>query len=313
MCAAACVKEVRIASLWNGYGSITRQTYADGSTSIKKLVASPASGHESDESHTRKLRSYQVERYFYRELSEHLDVRCKVAKLYSCGDDYIIMEDLSRSYSSADHSQNLDVTFGVLSWLASFHSSFWNYQGPTVPHPLLPIPATCESGVWAEGGYWYLSTRLDDLSSIPPRWRSIAHKVDEAIANIPHRYKTLVHGDCKSANIMLDAQSRQAALYDFQYVGLGPGVRDVVYFLVSSVRGVTGHTEHKFLQHYYDCLRLKPDGYTFAIMLQHYELCMVDYYRFLLGWGMWGDVRFIQTRVRQILCEAGEDDLDNLF
>gem|GEM_PF-6732341 len=47
------------------------------------------------------------------------------------------------------------------------------------------------------------------------------------------RFQTLVHGDAKHDNFCLAARANGAAAVDFQYVGRGPGIKDVAYFLAS--------------------------------------------------------------------------------
>eukprot|EP01034_Spumella_vulgaris_P037757 gene37757-46588_t len=75
------------------------------------------------------------------------------------------------------------------------------------------------------------------------KWRRLGPIVDAKIRSIPSQFLTLVHGDAKSANITYSKSKATGlydgvAMYDFQYIGTSPGVRDVVYFLVSSSRHV---------------------------------------------------------------------------
>lgn len=43
-------------------------------------------------------------------------------------------------------------------------------------------------------------------------------------------YQTLLHGDVKSENLFTTINGNSVAFYDFQYVGLGLGVSDLVKF-----------------------------------------------------------------------------------
>jgi Ser/Thr protein kinase RdoA (MazF antagonist) len=54
------------------------------------------------------------------------------------------------------------------------------------------------------------------------------------------RFRTLLHGDFKAANILHSADGTQCAAYDFQYVGEGYGVQDVVMLLHSSLQVMVG-------------------------------------------------------------------------
>lgn len=43
--------------------------------------------------------------------------------------------------------------------------------------------------------------------------------------------------------------------------------------------------------------------YPFQNLLNQYELSLVDYMRFMLGWGMWGNTEYIEQRTNDILTE----------
>lgn len=42
-------------------------------------------------------------------------------------------------------------------------------------------------------------------------------------------------------------------------------------------------------------------GYTREVMQRHYELCLLDYVRFMAGWGFWGNVSWASNRARAAL------------
>jgi aminoglycoside/choline kinase family phosphotransferase len=124
-------------------------------------------------------------------------------------------------------------------------------------------------------------------------------------------HRTLLHGDAKSANFMFSADCSACAAYDFQYCGEGFGVRDVAYLIASSVdEDVVEKQEQQLLQYYHqklqECLQAqgKADAaqrYTYDVMTAHFELCLLDYVRFMAGWGFWGNARWAQRRARQVL------------
>lgn len=40
-------------------------------------------------------------------------------------------------------------------------------------------------------------------------------------------------------------------------------------------------------------------------MMEHYELSLIDYLRFLVGWGMWGNTAWLTKRVGRLLKSWG--------
>jgi hypothetical protein len=295
--------EHKIASLWSGYGTITRRTYhaKDPSqtrnrikTTILKQVSAPTPP-SFNESHVRKMLSYNIERYFYQHLSSRISPRdAHLAHVHNCTVDAIEMEDLNTSYPvSAGGSLDVSRAKVVLRWLANFHAALWDAECPTVGPPSRDSLSDIVSreGIWEEGSYWYLRTRKDEFEDLSEEWKGLAVDVDVRIRAIPRELTTVVHGDCKAANIVFSASEEECALYDLQYVGRSPGVRDVVYFFISSVRGLDRH-EEELLRFYYKqlsealirCGSGVGERYTWEVMLEHYELCMLDYYRFMLGW-----------------------------
>lgn len=134
---------------------------------------------------------------------------------------------------------------------------------------------------------------------------------------------TLMHGDCKGANIVFASPPRgvagaagaggevRCALYDFQYVGVGLGVQDLAYFLGTSVdvRLLEGGGEEALLRGYYDELVAAlgragkgVGGYTWEVLVRQWEWALVDWMRFMAGWGCWGNSRWVEGRARRI-CE----------
>ena len=43
--------------------------------------------------------------------------------------------------------------------------------------------------------------------------------------------------------------------------------------------------------------------YPFDAFVRHYELAVLDYVRFMAGWGFWGNARWAQQRARAVLRE----------
>ena len=85
---------------------------------------------------------------------------------------------------------------------------------------------------WDTGTYWHLATRLDELEAInDPVLKKAAPLIDQKLNQC--EFKTIVHGDAKVANFCFSENA--VAAVDFQYVGGGCGMKDLAYFLGSTL------------------------------------------------------------------------------
>lgn len=219
MGAASTTTVVRVQSLWEGYGEVLRVglTGADAASVIVKEIRPPTGRGRS---HARKLRSYEVERAFYELFAARCDADCRVPRCFATqgaspkGTVRLLLEDLDAAGFDRrrDHvdASGLD---SCLRWLAGFHARFLGAR---------------PEGLWARGAYWHLATRPDELEALPRELFAAAVAIDARLGSAAHR--TLVHGDAKLANFCFAADGRVAAV-DFQYVGGGVGVQDLVYLL----------------------------------------------------------------------------------
>lgn len=279
-------KTVTIQSLWSGYGEIARLQSSDQSLSvIAKIIQPPAvsshpRGWHSTTSHRRKLSSYINEQNFYQYYAPALNGFSRVAELVAsaqCGEtSWLLLEDLDAAgYAYRVEQANIDAVGAMLTWLAHFHATFM--QQP------------CEH-VWQRGSYWHLATRQDEWQAMPEgRLKVAATQIDERLANCP--YKTLLHGDAKVANFCFRADLQKCAAVDFQYVGLGLGIQDVVYMLGSVFNGAELEQYYaKAIECYFRSLR---QGLSNAkLNCDHLEkvwrdllpFAWADFERFLSGW-----------------------------
>lgn len=211
----------RLQTLWNGYGEVFRVELAGGvaPTVVVKRVAPPASarGTVSD---TRKRRSYDVEAIFYRDYVPRCDHGCRVARMYGsrieAGEWWLVLEDLDAAGFSERHDPAHGVALDAcIAWLATFHARFVGDRG---------------DGLWPQGTYWHLATRLDELAAIrDDHVRASARELDAQLAGA--RFQTILHGDPKQANFCFTRDGRSVAAVDFQYAGRGCAMKDVAYLL----------------------------------------------------------------------------------
>ncbi|KAF3204141.1 hypothetical protein TWF191_002316 [Orbilia oligospora] len=324
----------QICSLWSNYGSITRIHISSPkkTTLILKSILPPNSNSNSnsptsqsppDESHLRKLISYRVERYFYSHLSPHLSPlqSTKVAEAISINDStgQLLLEDLSTSYPVTCYgSLSIHPTTTVLTWLAGFHATFWAPEispilsskigSPTaVPAPLSVQSPTTTAGIWERGGYWYLATRTDELNALKDDWHAEdkyllpwAKDIDRRIQSENKQWKTLIH-DLK------------AALYDFQYCGISTPAVDLVYFIGTTVDRSLLKNLDNLLAIYYTNLKQayeathegkkleEETGYSYNTLKEQWDVALVDWMRFMAGWGTWGNWRWVREQAQTIV------------
>lgn len=297
-----------VQTLWSGYGEIKRYTLVGGNYSslIVKHIQLPdvnqhPKGWNTDLSHQRKLKSYQVERQWYQQFAMKTDANCRVPQIYHAvevGNELLlIMEDLDASgYPIRLHHNDVSLNHAksCLSWLAHFHAKFMNDKA---------------KGLWKVGTYWHLETRPDEWE----RMENIALKdaataIDKRLQSA--KYQTIIHGDAKLANFCF-AENGSVAAVDFQYVGKGCGMKDVAYFISSCFEAEECEKyEEELLQHYFEKLEDSLDNTTeFQEVKKEwsmlYRYAWADLYRFLDGWspGHWKMHEYSKKLTDEVLNE----------
>lgn len=278
----------KIQSLWGEQGQILRlrtdsnrhPTCVLKHISLNKQASHPR-GWNTSVSFRRKATSYEVERYWY----EHYACECgsmsKVPQLLGTqtrnSDTLILLEDLSRVYPVRHERLAVGNVSACLEWLAYFHAGFLGNKG---------------EGLWPIGCYWHLGTRADEFAAMPESaLKQAAKTLDEKLTEA--KFQTLVHGDAKVANFCFSPTLSTVAAVDFQYVGKGCGMKDVVYFLGSCLsEDECAKNESVFLDIYFTALRHALRHRLSTRETQELELewrslyavAWTDFYRFLSGW-----------------------------
>lgn len=297
-----------IQSLWSGYGKISRLDLVGGdrSTVVLKLVRPPSEndhprGWNTDISHQRKLKSYEVESAWYADFARNCDEKCKVPQCFAIesegGEVMIVLEDLDASGFSGRRSSPSTVEMeACLHWLANFHATFIGCK---------------PEGLWKKGTYWHLDTRPDELEVLSDlELKAAAGDIDQALENCG--FKTLVHGDAKLANFCFSEDGGPVAAVDFQYVGGGCGMKDVAYFIGSCLNDTEcERMEQQLLDYYFVCLQealagKRPDldfGSLHEEWRDMYHVAWADFHRFLKGWspGHWKIHSYSERVTRDVL------------
>ncbi|MEO0415080.1 MAG: phosphotransferase [Verrucomicrobiota bacterium] len=299
----------QIQELWSGYGQILRLSLdgSDVSSVVVKHIHLPEQqnhprGWNSDKSHQRKVRSYEVENSWYKGYSQ----RCagqfrRVPQPLGFGDSdgetLIILEDLDAAGFPERLTQvtweNIDA---CLQWLAQFHAFFLDFK------PL---------GLWPVGTYWHLDTRPDELEALDDiPLKEAAAQIDAKLSAA--RYSTFVHGDAKLANFCFSPCGTEVAAVDFQYVGGGCGMKDVAYFIGSCLNeDECERLEDQLLDTYFGYLQQQVKLYHHQISGDKLEaewralfpLAWTDFHRFLKGWspGHWKINSYSEKMAREAL------------
>ena len=308
----ACTPREVVQSLWSGYGRIQKVdlSFAESDlvqSAIVKYVDAAGAGQSHPRgwnggaSHTRKIRSYEVERNFYAAFSSRCGEACRVAKLLGAdshspaseSDWLMVLEDLDqpsfggKGFPIRKSGVSESELLACLSWLANFHAAFIQIDGRAIADQ-----------VWSVGTYWHLATRQDELGVMESgALKDAAAEIDRRLNDC--QVQTLVHGDAKLANFCFPASTGAVAAVDFQYVGRGCGMKDLAYLISSCLSDAECHRQQEsLLNSYFSLLKRAVDArrdleINFAALESEwrdlYRFAWADFYRFLAGWspGHW--------------------------
>lgn len=297
-----------IQSLWSGYGRIVR-IGLEGSdmppTIVVKHVSLPDQtlhprGWNTNLSHQRKLKSYQVETNWYQHWSSHSTDACRMPKCFGVWtkdeEVCVVLEDLD---AVGFHLRKTEVSSkdieNCLSWLAHFHACY-----------MLEKP----EGLWKTGTYWHLETRPDELEVMDDaELKKAAPTIDLLLKESP--YQTFVHGDAKLANFCF-SESNKVAAVDFQYVGGGCGMKDVAYFIGSCLYEEDCESQETvLLDYYFKELKIALQDQNKALDFKDLEsnwralfpVAWTDFHRFLKGWspGHWKINSYSERLAREVV------------
>ncbi|OAN11187.1 choline kinase [Photobacterium jeanii] len=311
-----------IQTLWGGYGTLFRahlcqeqQKHADPESVIAKYIALPQPkyhprGWNTSLSHQRKLDSYQVEVNWYQNYANQCHSQCYVPKCLHVehfdNEILVVLEDLAtagfpRVLKEAEQAE----INACLQWLAYFHAQHLAVE---------------PQGLWACGTYWHLETRPDELKALSDvELKQSAGLIDRTLQHC--RFQTLVHGDAKLANFCFsEAQDPvQAAAVDFQYVGRGCGMKDVI-LLLSSVLDFDSAEQvvPDFLDYYFQALEKALAECQPMLSVEErqaveqewrpiYCVAWADFQRFVKGWSPehWKINPYTERLTRQALVQLG--------
>ena len=284
---AFIIEEVQ--ELWGGFGQILRVQLKGAelpSVIVKKIDLSNSGSHpkgwNTDTSFKRKEFSYRVEQTWYENYSNQSDAFFRMAKYLgstsSKDGSVILLEDLDASGFPIRKSKlTIEEIKTCILWLANLHGKFMGCS---------PVE------LWEVGTYWHLATRQDEFKAMKDsELKRNAFKIDELLNGC--QFKTIVHGDAKVANFCFSEDLTKVAAVDFQYVGGGCGMKDLVYLMGSCLSDLECfESEEELLNFYFKSLEEALSRYEnhldFKLLEKEWRfmfaIAWADFSRFLHGW-----------------------------
>lgn len=295
-----------VQSLWSGYGAISRykNSRSEVSTNLRSCITKVVNLQKKDEhprgwntdfSHQRKLSSYVNEQNFYTNFALQTNHKCQVPEMYAASADekciWMILEDLDAAGFSERSTEPslLLVELGV-KWLANFHACFIDSAHVRQGAGHKDTLKSDANNLWPIGTYWHLATRPQEFQTMPESpLKQSASKIDARLNS--SKFQTIVHGDAKLANFCINSHHTKLAAVDFQYVGGGVGIKDVVYFLGSCLDSQALYAQApNLLTLYFKELKQATAEYSIDFdaleedYLSLYPFAWADFERFLTGW-----------------------------
>ncbi len=302
-----------IQELWSGYGHILRYGLhgADINSVVVKNVRLPdrdfhPRGWNTDLSHERKIKSYQIEMAWYSQWSQFCDDDCRIPHCLTMetqGDEVLlVLEDLNDAgFSERRTSVTWDELKACLKWLANFHATFMDEK---------------PENLWPVGTYWHLETRPEELQVLSDKaLKKVAAPIDRILQASP--FQTFVHGDAKLANFCFSSDGKKVAAVDFQYVGGGCGMKDVAYFVGSCLyEADCERFEAQILDFYFQELKKALKSHNKPVNADAlekdwrnlYPVAWTDFHRFLKGWspGHWKINSYSERLTREVIANLNE-------
>lgn len=221
---------------------------------------------------------YEREYYFYEAISKY--VKINIPRFYGLvkndafENEGILLENLNNrcKLGLALDTESVNVSLSVIESCAKLHAQFWGID-LTKSFPQLkknndalfrPKWGTYIRNQWPEFlSRWKFMLTKSQIQTA----ERIVYKFDYIQDYLSNSNLTLTHGDVKSGNIFYQPNEKGDYIpyfIDWQYVGIGKGVQDIVFFMIESFKKDTmNHMFDLFKQYYYvKLMEMGVKGYS---------------------------------------------------
>lgn len=249
------------------------------------VVAKFPSAHASTRALGDRLRIYEREERFYRDLAASVPVRVPRAWLADSGaPDFVLLlgdiaaarpGDLLRGCSPAEAK-------AVLSEIARMHAAWWESSAldaaSWLPAPndeiVMSLMEAHGGSAWATFERKFGEHMPADITRLG-RWLATDRTVLDRLSAAP---RTLVHGDLRANNVLFGADGDVRAFIDWQTAVQGRGAIDVANFFVSSLTPPDRRAaEAELLPHYHSLLvEHGVRGYSLDQCREDYRLAVAN-------------------------------------
>ncbi len=221
---------------------------------------------------------YEREYYFYEAISKY--VKINIPRFYGLvkndafENEGILLENLNDrcELGLALDTEPVNTSLVIIESCAKLHAQFWGIDLTKSFPQLKKNNDSLFRPKWGE----YVRKQWPEFLS---RWKfmlsknqlniaeRIVYKFDYIQEYLSESNLTLTHGDVKSGNIFYEPTQKGGYIpyfIDWQYVGIGKGVQDLVFFMIESFKKETmNHMFDLFRQYYYvKLMEMGVKGYT---------------------------------------------------
>jgi hypothetical protein len=188
---------------------------------------------------------YDRENYFYDTISKYVPVN--IPNFYGLIKDEqfrtigILMENLYKTGQfeiNIDlNTVDIDIPLKVIDSISKLHIQFWNKKLENFSQ-LKKHNDPLFNPAWKDfiHGHWSdFKEKWKHVISSFDKGDSIVARFGEIQESLSNGHLTFIHGDVKSPNIFYDkANGFDPYFIDWQYICIGKGVQDIVFFLIES-------------------------------------------------------------------------------